>query len=130
MGVDIGYLARWEPSVAPRVTAHCVTTLRGYAISIPARGLHLGGNPRAGTRGALSVCAHLRGIALDRGAEQTVCMALNQAELQVGQGDEPAEVILCHDLGRVRVPGLLRSNHRRRSFLLRLQSVGVWFEPK
>ena len=35
-------------------------------------------------------------------------MVLNQAKSQVGQGDEPAEVILCHDLCGVRVPGVVR----------------------
>ena len=35
-------------------------------------------------------------------------MVLNQAKSQVGQGDEPAEVILCHDLCGVRAPGVVR----------------------
>ena len=50
----------------------------------------------------------MRGIALDCGAEQTVRLVLNQAKSQVGQGDEPAEVILRHDLCGVRVPGVVR----------------------
>ena len=35
-------------------------------------------------------------------------MVLDQPEAQVGQGDEPAEVILRHDLRGVRVPGVVR----------------------
>ena len=69
-------------------------------------GLHLGGNPPSGMCGAPSLGAHLRGVALDRGAEQAARMVLNQS--QIGQGDEPAEVILCHDLCGVRVPGVVR----------------------
>ena len=71
-------------------------------------GLHLGGNPPSGMCGAPSLGAHLRGVALDRGAEQAARMVLNQSKSQVGQGDEPAEVILCHDLCGVRVPGVVR----------------------
>ena len=35
-------------------------------------------------------------------------MVLDQAEAQVGQGDEPAEIVLRHDLRCVRVPGVVR----------------------
>ena len=66
------------------------------------------GTPWSEISGAPSLGAHLRGVSLDCGAKEAARVVLDQAEAEVGQGDEPAEIVLRHDLRGVRAPGVVR----------------------
>ena len=74
------------------MSSHLYRGLLGLSLMYIRRGsLHLGGNPRSEISGAPSLGAHLRGISLDCGAKEAARVVLDEAQAQVGKGDEPAE---------------------------------------
>ena len=68
------------------------------------------GTPWSEISGAPSLGADLRGILLDCGAKEAARVVLDEAQAQVGKSNEPAEIVLRHDLGGVRIPGVPRDS--------------------